>query len=156
MRSDLMRGARSSSGYVDSRSRECGDGEPSCPRAPALGLNPLGLCDEHLRAAHARAGVIDPPDCEACTPPLVLMSGRYWPIAGAMCFACGRTTGGTQASEAHRHEARRGMRARLLRLYKTGDRGPEWVALLARCPADIREAFARRVTPIVGVESVKT
>ncbi len=75
----------------------------------------------------------------------MLVGGRFVFPVGAMCFACGIARGGTVATPVHRMEARAGMRVRLLALFKAGDRGAEWVALLARCPADIRAAFLRRI-----------
>lgn len=140
MRSDLVRSN-------DRRSRECSNGDPPCQYAPSPDAdNPLGLCDGHLSEHRARCGIVEPEPCPACNPVGVLVDGRLTFLVGAMCFTCDRTTGGTVPSAQHRHEARRDMRARLLALFRTGDRGAEWAALLARCPAEMREAFARRLT----------
>lgn len=89
-----------------------------------------------------------PLPCAACASILVLVAGRLVPMAGAMCFVCGVATGGVVASEARRVEARVAMRDRLLELCRSGDRGVEWAALLARCPADIREAIERRIAAV--------
>ena len=140
MRSDLVRGSGQ-----DSRTRECSNGDPPCAYAVAPGVNPLGLCDGHLEAHNARCGIVAPAVCSACDPLLVTIAGQLRPVVGAMCFACGVATGGTVASPSHRHEARGKMRARMLVLSRAGDRGPEWAALLARCPEEIRAAFERRL-----------
>lgn len=130
--------------------RNCGDGSPACQRAPARdsGDNPLGLCDEHLTAHRARCGIPEPARCPACNPITVWVGGRYVVVVGAMCFACDRTNGGTVPSAQHRHDAAREMRARLLDLWREGERGPEWAALLARCPERMREAFERRMAAV--------
>lgn len=143
MRSDLTRDPN------DPRFAECRNGSPPCRYAPAPGDNPLRLCDGHLREHRALCGIPEPPECPACNPISVFAHGRYVVVPGAMCFACDRTNGGTVPSAQHRHDAAREMRARLLVLWREGDRGPEWAALLARCPAPMRAAFHRRlqVTP---------
>lgn len=132
----------------DSRDRECGNGSPACHYAPAHGDNPLGLCVGHLAEHRARCGIPAPAECPACNPIAVYAVGRYVTIVGAMCFSCNRTNGGTVPSEEHRTDAAREMRARLLTLWREGDRGPEWAALLARCPAPMREAFERRLAAL--------
>ncbi len=142
MRSDLVRND------TDSRTRECGEGTPPCPRAWADEPNPLHLCEEHLSAHRARCGIPEPAICPACDPICVLVPalGRFIPIAGAMCFACGAATGGTVATHVHRMEARAAMIARIGGMLAAGDRGPEWVATLARCPADVRERAEARAS----------
>ncbi len=141
----------SPTGYVDSRSRECGDGAPPCPRAPAHDPNnPLSLCPEHLAAHRARLGLAAPVECPACNPIAVMVRGVYVTVPGAMCFACGLANGGTVANEQHRRNARAKMIARLAVLLGEGDSGPEWVALLARCPADVRERAERRLRATVS------
>ena len=133
----------------DARDRECGDGTPPCHYAPSHDVdNPLGLCDAHLAAHRARCGIPEPARCPACNPITVWVGGRYLVVVGAMCFACDRTNGGTVPSAQHRHDAAREMRARLLALWRDGDRSPEWEALLARCPAPMREAFERRLAAV--------
>jgi len=123
----------------DRRSRECGTGAPACRYAPADGDNPLGLCIDHLAESRRACGIPDPVLCPACNPISVFAHGRYVTVPGAMCFACNATNGGTVPSAEHRADARRDMHARMLVLWREGDRGPEWVALLARCPEDLRE-----------------
>lgn len=135
MRSDLVRSN-------DRRSRECSNGEPSCQYAPAPGDNPLGLCDGHLSEHRKRCGIPEPALCPACNPVHVIVRGVMVFPVGAMCFACGLTTGGTAPSARHVWEARQKITRRLAELFRAGDRGPEWVALLARCPSDIRERIA--------------
>jgi hypothetical protein len=134
----------------DSRDRECGTGSPPCHYAPAhdSGDNPLGLCDEHLREHRARCGIPEPERCPACNPITVYAHGRHVVVPGAMCFTCDRTNGGTVPSSQHRYEAAAEMRARLLFLWGAGDRGPEWTALMARCPPQMRDAFERRIAKI--------
>lgn len=97
------------------------------------------------RAYAAHGGAEVPPECPACAgaPGQV-----YLHVAGSMCFACGLSPGGTVATESHRRAAREKMRARLILMYDAGERGPEWTALLARCPPDIRAAFGRRLTKV--------
>jgi hypothetical protein len=142
MRSDLTRSPH------DPRFVECGDGEPRCQRAPDRdsGDNPLGLCADHLSAHRKRCKIPEPVKCPACNPICVMVDGRYVVIPGAMCFACGLSNGGTVADAEHRAVAAAKMRARMLLLWGAGDRGPEWAALMARCPVHIREAFERRLT----------
>jgi hypothetical protein len=142
MRSDLTHDPR------DRRFAECGNGSPPCHYAPAPGPNPLGLCDAHLEEHNARCGIVAPPLCPACDPISVFDHGRWVAVVGAMCFTCNRTNGGTTPSEQHRREAAASMRARLLTLWREGDRGPEWAALLARCPERMREAFERRLEKV--------
>lgn len=134
----------------DSRDRECGNGSPPCHYAPARdsGDNPLGLCDTHLSAHRKFCGIPEPARCPACNPLSVWAHSRYVTLPGAMCFACGMSNGGTVASAQHRHEAAASMRARLLVLWREGERGPEWAALLARCPAPMREAFEKRLAAV--------
>jgi hypothetical protein len=129
----------SPTGYVDSRSSECKNGSPPCTYAPAPGDNPLGLCDTHLSEHRVRCGIPEPAQCPACNPVHVIVRGVMVFPVGAMCFACNKTTGGTVPSGENIHRARHLMTRRLAELFRSGDRGPEWVALLARCPADIRE-----------------
>ncbi len=136
MRSDLVR-------TNDRRSRECSNGDPSCQYAPAPGDNPLGLCDGHLSEHRVRCGIPEPPQCPACNPIAVMAAGRLVFPVGGMCFTCGLTTGGTAPSARHTWDARQKMTRRLAELFRSGDRGPEWGALLARCPADIRERIER-------------
>ncbi len=142
MRSDLTRSPH------DPRWAECGNGDPRCHLAPAPGDNPLRLCDGHLREHRARCGIPEPAECPACNPCAVYAHGRYVTIVGVMCFTCNRTNGGTIPSEGHRRAAAYEMRSRMLTLWREGDRGPEWAALLARCPAHIREAFERRLAAV--------
>jgi hypothetical protein len=144
MRSDLTRSPH------DPRFVECGDGEPRCQRAPDRdsGDNPLGLCADHLSAHRKRCKIPEPVKCPACNPISVYAHGRYVVIPGVMCFACNRTNGGTIPSEEHGRYAAYQMRARMLILWSAGDRGPEWVALMARCPAHMREAFERRIARV--------
>jgi hypothetical protein len=134
------------------RLRNCGDGTPACARSPARPVNPadnpLGLCEEHLTAHRKRCNIPEPVECPACNPICVMVAGRYVVIPGAMCFACNATNGGTVASEQHRREAAAEMRARMLLLWRAGDRGPEWVALMARCPPQMREAFEARLAKV--------
>ena len=139
MRSDLTRDPR------DRRFAECRNGKPPCRLAPAPAPNPLGLCDGHLEAYRVRCGVPTPPPCPACHPLAVMVNGTPVYPVGGMCFACGLTTTNAPASERHQAQARAEMRSRLLALWRAGDRGPEWMALLARCPAEMREAFERRL-----------
>lgn len=131
----------------DRRTRECGNGKPACRYAPDDGPdNPLGLCPGCLAKYRALLGKDAPDACPACEQtPIVLESGKFWHPAGRMCFACGLATGGTVATEEHRAKAAGEMRGRLLELWREGSRGVEWAALLARCPAQIREAFERRI-----------
>lgn len=140
MRSDLTRNDN------DSRTRECGDatdnGSP-CPRAVAPGPNPLGLCDDHLRAYLIRNDLPLPAECPACVEGPVIVGGRYVFPVGAMCFTCGVARGGTVATPVHRTEARSAMIARIGAMLAAGDRGPEWAATLARAPADVRERAER-------------
>ncbi len=134
----------------DSQTRECGNGRPRCRLAPAPGSNPLGLCVDCLATYNARLTGAAPPECPACTPWVIVReNGKAWHTEGAMCFACGMTSGGTVATEEHRAKARAGMRARMLALYKAGDRSAEWTALFARCPGDIRAAFERRIAAVI-------
>jgi hypothetical protein len=147
MRSDLTRDPN------DPRFAECGNGSPPCRYAPAPGghvVNPLGLCDGHLSEWRARCGIPEPACCPACNPIAVFDHGRWEVIPGAMCFTCGTTNGGTVPSEQHKREAAAEMRARMLILWRTGDRGPEWVALMARCPAPIRAAFEARLAKVAA------
>ncbi len=136
----------------DSRDRECGNGSPPCHYAPAhdSGDNPLGLCEEHLTVHRARCGIPEPERCSACHPISVYAHGRYVVIPGVMCFACNRTNGGTVPSEEHRRDAAYQMRLRMLLLWRAGDRGPEWVALMARCPAHMRAAFEARLAKVTA------
>ncbi len=131
------------------RLRNCGEGAPACQRAPARPVNPadnpLGLCEEHLSAHRERCGIPAPVECPACHPISVFAHGRYVVVPGAMCFACGLSNGGTVANERHRRDAAASMRARMLTLWSAGDRGPEWVALMVRCPPTMREAFEARI-----------
>lgn len=139
----------SPTGYVDSRSRECSNGSPRCTLAPAPAEgNPLGLCSDHLTEYRKRCGIPEPVQCPACNPCAVWDHSQWVTICGAMCFACGLTNGGTVASASHRFEARGKMIARIAALLAAGDRGAEWVALLARCPADVRERAERRIAEV--------
>jgi hypothetical protein len=145
MRSDLTRDPN------DRRFAECGNGSPPCRYAPAPGghvVNPLGLCDTHLREWRAHCKIPEPVECPACNPITVYDRGRHVVIPGAMCFACGTTNGGTVPSEQHRREAAAEMRARMLTLWRAGDRGPEWAALMARCPPQMRAAFEARLVKV--------
>ncbi len=84
---------------------------------------------------------------------MVLVGPAYLLVAGAMCFLCGVANGGTVASGQHRHEARGKMIARIAALLRAGDRGSEWAALLARCPADVRERAERRIAATMPAET---
>jgi hypothetical protein len=142
---------RPDSSYAqDRRTRECGNGSPACRYAPDDGPdNPLGLCTGCLATYREHLELPPPVVCATCErTPIVLESGRLWHPAGAMCFVCGLTTGGTVATPENRAKARASMRARLGALFVAGDRGAEWAALLARCPADIREAIERRLARV--------
>lgn len=142
MRSDLTRSTS------DRRTRECGNGKPRCRFAPDSMApdNPLGLCADHLRAYRAACGIPEAPACPACTPVVItLEDGRVWHPAGAMCFVCDMTTGGTVATETHRRTARRLMIDRIGALLIAGARGSEWTALLARAPEDVRTRALARV-----------
>lgn len=114
----------------------CNNGSPPCKMAPAPGLNPLRLCETCRDAylVHGTGQVAD--ECQACASPSGVI---YLHVVGGMCFACGFTPSGILGTERYRALARQKMTRRLADLFRSGDRGPEWVALLARCPGDIRE-----------------
>jgi len=84
---------------------ECGNGEPRCPRAPAPGRNPLGLCDVCLEERAFDRGT-----CRRCAS---IPGVPYVHCAGGMCFGCGESPGGTLCGPAHRKDAHASMRREL-------------------------------------------
>ncbi len=84
---------------------ECGNGFPACPRAPAPGRNPLGLCDVCLDERAFDRGT-----CQRCAS---VPGVPYVHAAGGMCFGCGESPGGTLCGPAHRREAAANMRRSL-------------------------------------------
>ena len=81
---------------------ECGNGSPPCPRAPAPGRNPLGLCDVCLDERGFDRG-----ECPRCAS---IPGVPYVHAPGGMCFGCGMSPGGTLCGPATRREAHASMR----------------------------------------------